>query len=585
MGFKSTFLVSDEPRVWSGRLRCRIHGAFLPLADREACSAVEHFFDARDDLWRPTAVLLPNTAGLETPPILERFVSLCSLQLVFARALRSCEVITDAHNLRVSWNGANLGSSARLEWGALHATPGLLPPGLRALLCRVSENIHNREGVLVLLGRRGFVPVPDGVPTVWVTTPTREQLNLGVVVNAQFSVHTGRARLAEHPELNQQTAERLGSGAGSSFSQFIEMCISDWPATRTALGVDDDVELSGFWKSLWAVLEHLSSGITKAGSHGTGVITCRALWAGESGALSSAVLRHPLVPTELPAPFIAFVRGSDVRVVVDDWLASNPDTLQAVAALPSFKRVVRADTAVSGRVWKTLATACAGDEKPQALGLTSALQREVDEDPRFDVERATQMAFVGEKAVQAYLNQHRSDNLDASLKRVEFLAVSGSYEPAELLLIGTRSDDECMRAAFAPPDRVLAEAYGEACLPFVVMCRRQLRATAETLAQWGAKAGTPDHRQGVVQYLVKGELRDPMCAELKQHHRDCWVFSLRRGSPELAGLPEHEAIALLAKLEIISGWDSIGVMPAWEPDTEPAPVIDASAVLAAVADW
>jgi len=585
LGFKSTFLVSDEPRIWSGRLRCRIHGAFLPLADREECRAIERFFDARDGLWRPTAVLLPVTEGAETNSMLERFVSLCSVQLVFARALRSCEVVTDDHNLHVSWKGANLELSSRLELGMLHATPGLLPSGLQALLCRVSEDVHNREGVLVLLGRRGFVPVPDGVPTVWVTTPTREHLNLGVVVNAQFSVHTGRARLAEHPERNQQTAERLGSGAGRSFSQFIEMCLSDWPATRTALGVDEDVDLAELWQTLWTVLEHLSSGLTRAGPHGTGRVASYALWSGESGALSSAVSRYPLVPSELPTPFSKFVRGSDVRVVVDDWLASNANALHAIAALPSLKSVLQSDSAVSKRVWKTLSTALANDAEPQSVSLESALQCEVDEDPRFDVERATRMAFVRDEPVQDYLHQHLRDDLGASLKRVEFLAMSGSYEQAERLLIATRGDDECMRAAFAPPDRVLAKGYDEECVPFVLLCRRQLRASADTLAQWGAQASTSDQRQGVVQYLVKGDLCAQMRDELKQAHRDCWVFSLEQSSPELENLPENEAIALLAQLEIISGWDSIGGMPSQEPDTEPTRIIDAGAVLTDMAEW
>lgn len=588
LGFKSTFLVCDEPRLWSGRLRCRIHGAFLPIRDDQPCESIDPFFTAAHDTWPATAIVLPLRQDQESHDILVRFRALAPLQSVFARSLSSIEIHTGNHSQKSSWAPTRFPGCVGVEVGLPHGAGSALPAGTRACVVRADGADDSRAGALFLLGRRGFLPVPDGVPTLWATTPTRECLELGVVINGQFSVHTGRARLADHPEVNGAVADALGAGAGAAFSSLVDLCCSDWPSARSALGLDDDVQAEGLWSSLWDLVETAVTALSRAAGTRAGQVAARVLWSPKSGVLSEIVERYPVVPTRLPDPFAPFVAGRHVRTVIDERLVAMPDVLGKVMCLPSVQGL-QDGAAVSASVWRTLETLDT-HRKVTNVSLASALRLETERDHRFDPARAGLLSFVGRPEVVRALDAEAGDGLRPILDRVEFLSAAGEYELAERLLTPPSGSqdaerrDERLRAAFAPPSRVLAAEYGPDALAFFLLCRRQLRAPAEEVAAWASQAASAQARKAVLAYLHEGELHKGVIDALKRSHRDCWVFSLSRNSVELAQTPDDTALSLLASLGVVT-WESLsgdsGPM-SFVPPHEP---VDPTAVLNAIESW
>lgn len=588
LGFKSTFLVCDEPRLWSGRLRCRIHGAFLPIRDEQPCESVDPFFVAAHDTWPATAVVLTLRQGAETHDILARFRALAPLQSVFARSLSSIEIHTGSQSLQSRWVPTRLPGCVGVEIGLPHGAASALPAGTRACVVRADAADDSRAGALFLLGRRGFLPVPNGVPSLWATTPTRECLGFGVVINGPFSVHTGRARLADHPEVNGAVADALGAGAGAAFSSLVDLCCSDWPSARSALGLDEDVQAEGLWSSLWDLVETAVTELSRAAGTRAGEVAARVLWSSESGVLSGVVERYPVVPTRLPDPFAPFVAGRHVRTVIDERLVAMPEVLGKVMCLPSAQGL-QDGAAVSARVWRTLETLDA-HRKVTIVSLASALRLETEQDHRFDPARARLLSFVGRPEVVRALDAEAGDSLRSILDRVEFLSAAGEFELAERLLTPPSGSqdaerrDERLRAAFAPPSRVLAAEYGPDALAFFLLCRRQLRAPAEEVAAWASQAASAQARGAVLAYLHGGELRMGVIEALKRSYHDCWVFSLSRHSEELTGIPDDTALSLLASLGVVT-WDSLGGDSGPMPPAPPREPVDPTAVLSAIESW
>lgn len=586
LGFKSTFLVSDQPLIWSGRLRCRIHGALLPLKDDEDRPAVEAILRNQDEVNRATAIVLPLRTGTVAEAVLSRILRLFPVQMVFARSLRSCDLNNGQRRCTHSWRPVALLGCSSVLTGDLPNAPSALPAGLRAILLQAEDCGGGSTGLVMTLNRSGFEPMPAEVPSVWVTTPTKERLDLGLAINAPFAVDVGRAQLARESATNDSLAESLAASLGDSLVQLADACESDWPQIRQALALETGVEAQDLWNSLWDIITQLACQLRHASdSPGAARLLSTALWGPNRGAFARFVADRPVVPTNLPVPFAALVRAKDVRFVVHSWFTEQSTVLLAALSLPSVLAKLNLGAAVTASVWKTLESSLSAHSRPVEVSLATLVVWEIEHEHRFDPGRARHLAFLSDADVRKHLESLHSEELRESFRRAEFLSDSGEFEPAVDLLVPDLSVDEGLRAAFAPPDRVLSRDYAPDALSFFHQCRGQFQANARLLAGWAAAAQTESLRKSIIEYLLRGELRNEMCAVLSDQYPDCWLFQLDRHSAEISALAPGQAIELLAKVGVIRGWGDLPTALPAVRESAAAPSLDPKRVLRTISDW
>ena len=154
LGFKSVFLITDVPRVFSGPMAFEVFGGMLPIpiSDRpiigEEYDRRATFFELR---------LREECSDINS--IMVRFERLSAILLAFARAIRHIDLDIDGNIHTISW-------TEKPVQGVDGATVGNLLP--------FSHRVENRQGVLMLrkesgafllgLGATGFEMLESGVP-------------------------------------------------------------------------------------------------------------------------------------------------------------------------------------------------------------------------------------------------------------------------------------------------------------------------------------------------------------------------------------------------------------------------------------
>ena len=100
-----------------------------------------------------------------------------------------------------------------------------------------------------------FQKLPQEVPTLWVTAPTLETLDVGFALNARFSLDPGRAQLGRESPENNKIAAELGRELGQRLVALFEHSRKvGWSQFCRDIGLDRDANEYKFWDSLWELL-------------------------------------------------------------------------------------------------------------------------------------------------------------------------------------------------------------------------------------------------------------------------------------------------------------------------------------------
>lgn len=248
LGFKSVLLASERPRILSGRMAIEVAAGILPntLADTDKARAslARH---RKGSKLPGTMIELPGVSEQNRGKILARFSQLAGVLCAFGRSIRSIELVGEkGENSDLFWNPSEI--CRFVEHGHL-GLQGDWGPETDALCVRVGKG-----SLLVGLGPKGFRVLPDYVPAIWITAPTREQSAVGFALNGSFSLNAGRDRLAGNNEENRELARRIGDDSGIALGQLSERIQHDWPAVRQELNLLADLDPSEFWQGLWIAL-------------------------------------------------------------------------------------------------------------------------------------------------------------------------------------------------------------------------------------------------------------------------------------------------------------------------------------------
>lgn len=609
LGFKSVFLVSDAPRVVSGRLAFEVIGGFLPkrLEDSDRKSLLRSCEDLQAGFAAVTSEgtlieLTLNQTAIDVRDVFHSFRRLVGYLLVFARQIKNCRLdVLDLPTERIGWSPEKSFDNGMFEVGRIS----------RSEESEVaSENLFVIRGdsfaIVFGLGEFGFVSLSTDVPAIWVTAPTQEHLRIGFAINAPFDVDPGRASLVEVSSRNEQLAQALGLELSRQLALLHQKTTSEsnWNDLREALSLDASCERYHFWDSLWEIG---AAGFARRASL-SGDVACdlvrRILWGGLESGLAHLYYEHRAVPSKLDVEeYSAVTTSSGITHLLTGCLDEEYELLNLVARWESFRGKLKPGRIVSqSRVWNVLRGLCTElcSVSPTPIELSTVLEWESELANTIDPEQAQRLGQVinGElierlKASQGH-NRAEAIRLQELLGAFAFRAHDGRYHPANQLLIGIdcdeRPDEEKMRAAFALDERVLSDEYTGDALGLFLVCRQQLNATVQDMVTWAVSADTEAKQQGVIGYLHHGLYGLQLAAHLRANGLgDTWLAD----HPQfVAGATAiGSANPIFAAVTAILGSGNHTPPDDQEesddelPESDNGPTLDASVLLPAIWEW
>ncbi|HKB42611.1 MAG TPA: hypothetical protein VKD72_39650, partial [Gemmataceae bacterium] len=458
LGFKSVFLVCDEPLARSGSLGFRVLGGLYPegLAANEARALEERFAQVTG---RPlaerngTVLELPLREG-QAASFLERFLDLLPVALAFTRRIRRCAV--------------RVGQEQEVRWGQPVPVPAV--PGVSVGLLDGSRlfqqqrvlvfDLGERRRLLIGLNPDGLCRLHDEVPTVWVTAPTRIECRVGFALNAPFDLDVGRTQLQQEEAHHHPLVDELGAELGRCLVALHE---APWEDVRQALGLRTELTREQFWESVWAQFG-TEFHARRRESDGLALrLLQRALY-GQEGVRRLYTERCAL-PTGLPGDrFSGLTFLDNVKHYLTGCLDEDPGLLSRVGQWPALRcRVGSGELVSRSRVWKPLVNLLpAGSYRADPVDLARIMEWELASDPLVLPDRAATFGALITKGFVKSLEGQEGSRLRHVLRAAKFVhAGRGEALPGRLLVRGGPGieEEEGRRAAFAPPDRRLAPEY------------------------------------------------------------------------------------------------------------------------------
>jgi hypothetical protein len=574
LGFKSVFLVTDRPHVVSGRLAFEVLGGVYPQAlTPEVANALRGRVEgARLPRETGTIFQLPARDDMKLADVVEPFRRVAHFLVAFARRVRAVTCQTE----ETTWAERTVLESgdARVVEGQLRPICGSTQDPRRAVVVRCGL----RGDILFGLNDHGFSRVPSAIPSVWVTAPTAECHGVGYLVNAPLDLDVGRSQVTWDAAANAARLRELGLAVGDAF-------IALFDAGTSGLGLPADA--AKVWRSLWQI-------VSLPGQRPE--LHEKLMW-GESGGALRLYTHRRAIPTGIAAgqhdtltsiPAIRYV----LMGILDAEESEN--LLGQVVSWDGFDGKDRPGAVVSGqKVWSRLQQRCPG-RPPEFIDLTTILRNELRASVNVEPNQATRLGAVitrellraMEHGLPSQRNEHAA--LERQLRsNPRFRSQARTWEAPETLLIpqndtSAERREEAMRAAFAPPVRVLAEDYCGAGVAFFLACRAERSASLAEMAQWAKSADTRVRRSAVLRYLRQGEQHFRLQAELQRVGiAGTWLAQLDRAALELAGYDDREQTTTLVMLGLVS--PDLSDAPAREP---PQPLrLPAGDTFARIAAW
>lgn len=523
LGFKSVFLVSDEPSVLSDRLSFDILGGVYPAVPpqervddlRQALTALSPA-EAADG----TLLDLPLREGIGKDAVLRRFVTLAPVMLAFAREVRHLRVEVDGETvLDAVWD------------------PAVLRPGVAcgrmtlqgetfAALALGGQEVR----LLLQVDRQGVTPFGADLPSIWVTVPTKETAGVGFLVNGMFPLDPGRAQLARNDADQESLAEQWAPEVAAALEQ-LRLLGEDWETLRTTLALAPDVTPYSFWRGVWERLAVSLQGSTRAMSAPHRLLTSL-LW-GSGGSLRTVYTQRDLLPTGLPGAYEALTPVRQTLRPVDRHLGA-PAVFGEVAAWPEFQHAYPPGTLIAAEVRTTL-DHLAFPPGGVRVTLIDAL-RTLLPDGRITPAVAGRVEAVLRGDVLYDLRD--ADAGREWLAGLSFLSADGEYREGRALLTRQAEPgaDEELRARIAPLHALLDDGYDEAGLSLFRRLRGQPRQRSDETLTWLLQA--PQERQGAaLDYLMTLPLRDPVRESIEERREGTWL-----DTPALMNNPVLDAL-------------------------------------------
>jgi hypothetical protein len=543
LGFKSVFLLTDEPSVLSRDLAVWIRCGFFPMKlDRERrAELTDWLLQLRPDSPGGTLVQLPLHSSSDTGAS-HRFCTLAGYLPIFARRIREIRITGD------------LRPAVTTRWHPEETHRPSGDPGWRADFGRIQVEGQERMVIAIVQGEiswllgyaeGGLHPLPE-IPCIWITAPTMEASDLGFAVNGPFEPDPGRTRLSSS-NMGENRNIALLSRAAELLSQFLEWVIDTLPQFD-GRGLDR----RRFWTSVWRLFSRFRQDEETQSARSRLLAT---IWRRDSG-YGKLLLEHAILPNELADDAGGLTSVRSLRFQTAAYLDADQGRafLREVLSWHGFWsnhpqiRVLSTEV-ITSRMASTLQNRLSEFEVLSPLTLTGLIKRLQVALPVISRETGDRLGTHLSKALlfpenqdshgYAWSENERRELLEA-LEMVKFCSSSGTAREPKQLLVLNADGHEKLRADLAPPDRILDPEYAASnkALAFFRLCRWEMTLAANELAEWLTEKVHTGQSEAILIALNWLASDDPMLSESVENLDTSLETDLLTSS-EFLGLP-HE---------------------------------------------
>jgi hypothetical protein len=567
LGFKSVFLIADQPTLISGRLSVDILGGVY-LRKSDGCGdlrALLHQETGTGDRLTGTLFKVPFDL-VPQDEVLPYYERTAGILPVFAKEIRKLEIEKEGRRESFGWSGQTVWENGenRIEIGKIE----LIVPQSSQAFEALHFRFHNGGGLLVGTGPQGFKTLPDDLPVIWVVAPTRESFGLGFAVNGNFDVDAGRTRLSGTSQSNEVEGKRLGNHLGACLEAMFGEAHNDWPLFKKRMHLTADLTPYEFWHSVWTVMTR--GWVGGLDTTVSGII--RNIFTEDNG-LGRLVKGRYALPTGLwTDDFRILTKAGQIRFVLKGVL-SQQRIFEKVSCLDFFKDNVSPGSVVADNIHDSLCKVSPSYARKrdqwQSLTLGQILLWMEDSDFRISPETAEVLGQI--ITLELLENLRGTDggineaaHLKEVLKRIKFKTRSGNWYSCRNNLVSDSpakgvSDDELLRAAFAPDGNILDQSYSETGVMFFATCREKLNATAELMHDWIIQAETIPIQRAALTYLLVGELGERLAELIRRRGlHGTWLANLRSSDPIFEGWGQDDINEVLIRR--LCSIDKIGVI-------------------------
>ena len=536
LGFKSVFLITDQPKVLSGRMGFEIVGGMIPYRLKDHDRLIQSLNQMVPNNRHGTIFELPTNENKEKTinEALLYFKRLAPVLLAFAKKIKQIEFYPHNGNKDlISWSEDPVPKTENIYVGLLKS---YLEPDKQKNLGMILRT--NKGSILFSLGPRGFRPLHSEIPTIWVTAPTGEKADLGFAVNGFFHLDVGREQIARDSVYNEEIAKSIGIETGTSLLSLFDLSIENRDEFCNSLRFSKDATGYEIWESFWKLLhKSLASKHDKQTSEVI-CLTSMILWGDLNQGAYRLLSERPALPTALWSDYKVLTQLKTIKYTAKGILETE-QVFSIIANWKEFQSRVKIGEIVSHSQIADKLDRIIEKNSWNTIDLGGFLRFIINENYQIDPNQAAYFGIlINEEFILKHQNisqSHRSElqSLAEFLKNLKFLGGDGIYHSSEKLLIPSdpiKNKDEYLRSLFAPDDRILSKSYMEEALSFFKACRKAYLAPAKEMAEWAITAVEEEKRYWALRYLLEGELGRQVAIEIRPKIQNTWLEKLESSS-------------------------------------------------------
>lgn len=504
LGFKSIFLLTDQPLIGSNRLFFSVQGGLLPkLANPDEKNILQSIINKYKIADRiPTVFHLPfrNAETFD----LKKFKSAAPLLVRFSRKINEIRIVDQREDITYHSNYDD------------------------------NYEVWNLGDAQIAIGKCDGLPAPlpkENPATIWVTSPTQIAKKMGFAVNGNFNVDVGRNQLLAAPE-NAQIAKKSAECLFELLTESVEN------------------QTTQYWKNLWDLFSNREDSGTWSilnTDKATAQVLKELFWGSRENpaGYGKFLQHHKVLPTGLPGRYEALTSVEQIGYAADEELSMYWSLFEGFA----IQQEILPGKIVGQKIAKSLENIYSVNYLAH-FSLSQLLQESADKNPNLSPSMINSKKWSNFKAQMGTIYQD-------SCKKFCFLNRKGNYCSArELLIPGDNNKEESCRAGFAPDEALISDKYDKEALEFFRYVRNEMNVSVEQLAQWAYDAKTATQRDAVCHYLNFGNLQQQVASLLRKKLKTVakhWLHLRYDSDPTDPGLRK----LFIDELKSLSEWEAL----------------------------
>ena len=409
-------------------------------------------------------------------------------------------------------------------------------------------------------------PLPEDIPTFWVTAPTSVSTGIGVIVNADWAIDSGRANL---------------HNSDANFSMAAKMADGLYNVLEASLNYFKNSEFNkrySFYSGLWNVFTNLRNVNRWVGAELGISLLRRIVWGtreNPGGYRRFISAGQDVIPTGIGNGLCslesiesvvdqAVLRRGEVK---EHFLSNGVPNAVTASVFKAPNDVLGLKAGVKEWGWRAVFEKLLQDHpilKPELANsefgrvFSAALLTGFSDDGGEPSEEEKSMAETRLAEVQRVIRQFKflSKDEDRCERADDLLA-------PEIVREGDRCSEQ-LKTKFAPLGAQLSDQYDEAGLAVFKCCRNPRGGiNQETLAGYAIHAAEDDKRKAALEYLCSADCGNTFSNGLaaRINDKNIWISELQRRDRfnELTDrLNANQKMIVAARLGLQVKWDLVG---------------------------